>query len=73
MPGYRIFKRTWWRENPSWPNGLEPGPGKRHYVRDYYDTEAKCQLVCQRLNTELARTMTAQQRRLGLRYEYERF
>ncbi len=26
---YIIFSRTWWRRNPAWPNGLEPGAGRR--------------------------------------------
>ncbi len=26
---YRVFTRTWWRNNPSWPNGLEPCPGRQ--------------------------------------------
>jgi hypothetical protein len=28
---YYVFVRNWWRENPDWPNGLEPcGSGRRH-------------------------------------------
>ncbi len=30
--GYNVFARTWWRENPAYPNGLEPHPGKRRYL-----------------------------------------
>ena len=26
---YRAFTRTWWRNNPAWPNGLEPGAGRK--------------------------------------------
>jgi hypothetical protein len=26
---YTVFTRTWWRHNPAWPNGLEPGAGKK--------------------------------------------
>lgn len=29
---YDVFHRTWWKENPSWPKGLEPCPGERHYL-----------------------------------------
>ena len=29
---YNVFHRTWWIENPSWPNGREPGAGKKHYL-----------------------------------------
>jgi hypothetical protein len=28
---YRVFTRTWWRSNPAWPQGREPGAGPRHY------------------------------------------
>ncbi len=24
---YEVFTRTWWRENPEWPGGLEPEVG----------------------------------------------
>ncbi len=26
---YKIFVRNWWKNNPDWPNGLEPNPGAR--------------------------------------------
>ena len=26
---YRVFTRTWWRNNPAWPKGLEPCPGRQ--------------------------------------------
>jgi hypothetical protein len=69
---YRIFKRTWWVENPAWPNGLEPGADKRHYVRGLVcETEDEARAECHRLQAELNRTMTATQRRLSLKYEYE--
>ncbi len=29
---YIIFTRTWWRNNPSWPNGLEPRAGRRRRI-----------------------------------------
>jgi hypothetical protein len=28
---YRVFTRNWWISNPAWPNGREPGAGKRSY------------------------------------------
>lgn len=28
-PRYRVFTRTWWRKNPNWPSGREPGPGRK--------------------------------------------
>ena len=29
---YYVFTRTWWRENPAWPDGLEPSAGPRHTI-----------------------------------------
>lgn len=26
---YRVFTRTWWKRNPSWPDGREPGAGRK--------------------------------------------
>jgi hypothetical protein len=36
---YRVFTRIWWRNNPGWPNGLEPHAGRqttiaRHCTED---------------------------------------
>ena len=30
---FDVFHRTWWKENPGWPNGLEPQAGEKHYLR----------------------------------------
>jgi hypothetical protein len=29
---YNVFHRTWWRRNPGWPKGLEPGLGRKTYL-----------------------------------------
>ena len=42
---YRTFTRTWWKENPTWPNGLEPCAGRCHYM-GHYATEAEAQNAC---------------------------
>jgi hypothetical protein len=34
MPSYRVFTRTWWKRNPAWPGGREPGAGRKNY-RDH--------------------------------------
>lgn len=36
---YNVFHRTWWRNNPSWPDGLEPGIGKRTYLQRHVTFE----------------------------------
>lgn len=28
---YNVFTRTWWKRNPTWPNGLEPSMGHKTY------------------------------------------
>lgn len=48
---YHVFHRTWWVENPSWPNGLEPGAGEKHTI-GYVDTEKGAREVCQEWNDE---------------------
>jgi hypothetical protein len=43
---YDVFVRNWWRENPAWPNGLEPdGSGRRHYIARRV-TEAEALALC---------------------------
>ena len=61
---YRVFYRSWWKENPNWPNGLEPCPGKRYYINNA-STELEAQALCQewcRLNPP---------GRLSIKAEYE--
>ena len=64
--GYRAFKRTWWIENPSWPNGLEPGAGERTYFRGaWFETEEDAREFCQDWNA------SHDPGRLSLKAEYE--
>lgn len=42
---YEIFHRTWWKENPAWPNGLEPGVGRSHHI-GYVETEEEARDWC---------------------------
>lgn len=63
---YRIFTRTWWRHNPSWPNGLEPCPGRKSYHGyPHRVTEVEAQTYCQHWNT------THTPGRLSRKAEYE--
>jgi len=37
---YSVFTRVWWKDNPSWPNGLEPYAGApKHYLDRHVETE----------------------------------
>ena len=45
MSSYRVFSRTWWKKNPSWPGGREPAPGRK-YTLAVVDTEDEAREVC---------------------------
>ncbi len=61
---YNVFVRTWWINNPEWPNGLEPGAGKRRYIRRHV-TEADARAICKQYND------THEPGRLSKKAEYE--
>ena len=48
---YRCFTRTWWKRNPSWPGGREPGAGRKHTIARNVQTEGEAQAICQRYNS----------------------
>lgn len=49
---YNVFHRTWWIKNPSWPDGREPGAGKKHYIIKGVETEALAQEICRDWNSQ---------------------
>ena len=49
MKKYRIFTRTWWRNNPNWPDGLEPHAGRKTTI-GYANTEEEARSICKRYN-----------------------
>lgn len=59
-----VFVRSWWRENPTWPNGLEPCAGKRRYIA-HNVPESEAREIC----AEYARTHKPG--RLSRKAEYE--
>lgn len=61
---YKTFTRTWWRNNPTWPNGLEPWPGRKHTCGTY-QTEQEARNACQQYND------THKPGRLSRKMEYE--
>ena len=66
MKNYRVFKRTWWKHNPSWPNGLEPEAGEKDYVEDF-DTYDEAREFCQYNNAN----NLPEDNPLSLKYEFE--
>ena len=62
---YQTFTRTWWRDNPSHPNGLEPCAGRK-YSHGRYDTEEDARKACKEWND------THSPGRLSRKMEYER-
>jgi hypothetical protein len=48
---FRCFTRTWWIDNPAWPDGREPGAGPRHYAGHPKNlTMAEAQAYCRGWN-----------------------
>lgn len=48
---YRVFIRNWWKENASWPDGLEPDTTARKYpYRDNIETEDEAVAICAEYN-----------------------
>jgi hypothetical protein len=61
---YTVFTRTWWKHNSAWPNGLEPGVGKKTRIaRNVSETEAR--QICQQYNA------THKPGKLSRKAEYE--
>jgi hypothetical protein len=48
---YHIFHRTWWKRNPRWPDGREPGAGKKHTIA-HVETEVEAREMCRQWNEE---------------------
>mgnify|MGYP003123771928 FL=1 len=51
MKKYSIFHREWWKENPAWPNGLEPCIGEPSKIGEA-DTKAEAREMCRKWNAE---------------------
>ena len=40
MTKYKVFHRTWWKYNPSWPNKKEPQAGRKFFISWAYTIES---------------------------------
>ncbi len=49
---FHVFKRSWWKKNPSWPNGLEPYAGKKLTIRTGVRTEEEARELCREWNRD---------------------
>ena len=47
---YKVFTRTWWRRNPSWPGGREPGAGRKYTIVKNVQTEEEARQICKQYN-----------------------
>jgi len=47
---YNVFHRTWWTENPKWPQGREPGAGERYYIEENV-TYLQARKLCEEYNS----------------------
>ena len=47
---FHVFHRTWWRENPEWPDGLEPGAGPKTTIARNIATESEAREICRKWN-----------------------
>jgi hypothetical protein len=48
---YKVFVRNWWKNNPKWPNGLEPDGGARKTTIGKVRTEEDARIMCKAYNT----------------------
>jgi hypothetical protein len=61
---YIVFTRTWWRDNPDWPNGLEPWPGERSTITKVR-SRGEAVAICKEYNA------THEPGRLSLKAEFD--
>ena len=46
---YIVYTRTWWKENKSWPNGLEPCMGRKKRIGECHSEEEAIR-ICREYN-----------------------
>jgi len=42
---YKVFTRTWWKDNPNWHNGLEPHAGNKTTL-GFASTQEEAREMC---------------------------
>ncbi len=48
---YKVFVRNWRKDNPAWPNGLEPDATGRKHTLDKVATEEEAREICKEYNS----------------------
>lgn len=43
---YSVFIRSWWKNNPNWPGGLEPHMGRKSYIKRHVKTIEEARDIC---------------------------
>jgi len=64
---FTVFVRNWWKNNPSWPNGLEPDPSARKTKLATFETQEECIRYCKEYN------QTHKPGRLSRKAEYTQY
>ncbi len=49
---YIVFSRRWWKDNPDYPNGLEPHSTARRTFIGYAEWEDEAREMCENWNKE---------------------
>jgi len=62
---FAVFTRTWWKESPDWPNGLEPEAGRKTYLERGLESEEDARALCHDWNRN------HEAGRLSLKAEFE--
>jgi len=68
MTNFHIFHRTWWINNPEYPDGLEPGAGKKTTI-SYVNSIEEARDACEEWNDDYAREHASN--RLSRKAEFE--
>lgn len=67
MNKFTVFTRTWWRENPDWPDGLEPCIGPKRTIGRCQTIE-QAREMCRQYNETTGQTKANQ--RLSRKAEF---
>ena len=65
--GFTVFTRTWWKENPDWPDGLEPCIGRKRVI-GRCQTMEQAREMCRQYNQTTGQTKA--NRRLSRKAEF---